>query len=67
MLTTGVGCVCALCSLLARFYQILKHKAKIEDTLDRLRGDAPAKSSGPAPTIPDSVVRKPDPVVRKSQ
>lgn len=46
--------------LLARFYQILKHKAEVEDALARLRGDAPAKSSGPAPT-------KPEPVVRKSQ
>lgn len=53
--------------LLARFYQILKQKAQIEDNLDRLRGDSPAKSSGPAPTKPDPVVRKPDPVVRKSQ
>ena len=69
----------ACCSLLARFYGILKEKAAQEDELARLRGDAPAKSSGVAPTKPEIAVRKapqpaiavpktqPDVAVRKAQ
>ena len=57
-------------SLLARFYGILKEKAAQEDELARLKGDAPSRSAGPAPTKPDIAVRsagpaKPDMGVRR--
>ena len=65
--------------MLARFYTILKSKARMEDELAALKGDAAARTSGVAPTKPDlaapkgdSVVgtsgapTKPDPVARKN-
>lgn len=75
----GLEVIRACCSLLARFYGILKEKARQEDELARLKGDAPARSTGVAPTKPDIAVRKaaqptvaggktqPDIVARKAQ
>ena len=44
------------CSLLARFYTILKQKAKVEDELEAARGTAPAKTGVAAPTKPAPAV-----------
>ena len=49
-----------MCSLLARFYSILKQKAKMEDELEAARGSAPAKTGVAAPTKPAPAVRTKD-------
>lgn len=61
-----------MCSLLARFYTILKQKARVEDELATLKGNTPARMGVDAPTKPGPAVPavpaiplKEDPVVRK--
>lgn len=54
------------CSLLARFYTILKQKARMEDELMTLKGSAPAKTGRDAPTKPGPAIPlKTDPLERK--
>ena len=56
-------------SLLARFYTILKQKARVEDELATMKGSAPAKTGRDAPTKPGpsipAVPLKTDPLERK--